>query len=516
MGKFTALNLESLEDRMVPANLSLMFRGAVSADWNTAGNWVNGATGVVAVNPPDSLDRCYFDAMSPPFTKVSGSGVCKQLDVSALYNGTIEIAGSLTVFGAAAGAGVSAIRNGTISSSNDNAVFELVGGNLQYSATSLNNVAGAKWLYVRASQDNLAGGAEGTISFVGGFTNLNHTVLQAGSNLFNKVGNINMLALTNPVNATNGSCLYVENTGEFNVSQDVSGIEINLDDGNMIFTNTCTLSLSVGMDVKNGSSITTTDVGLCKINGSVYFADSTLDMGVTPNMCSRFQVTSALDFVRSEVHWDVDGSIVGNGIPSIDQDYIFADLISFDNASTSDCYTYGFAWGPHSYEVMSATNLMLNGFANYNWLGTDPTAWTPVYANNKLTWIGNFNPNLQVNGDAWLDVNHNGIHEGGEGALAGVGVSLYNQYGTLISSQTTNSSGHYSFGGLAIGTYYVVFTDVNNYLTPHISPADQGGNDNIDSDVTTILFSDPHTIVGRTNNFTIAANLDHLDIGLWF
>ena len=104
---------------------------------------------------------------------------------------------------------------------------------------------------------------------------------------------------------------------------------------------------------------------------------------------------------------------------------------------------------------------------------------------NDLTWdaglyqlasIGNFvwNDNGDGGGTAY-----NGIQDGNEPGIPGVTVNLYNSSDTLVASTATGSTGLYLFNNLEPGDYYVEFIPPLGYS---ISPQDQGGNDETDSD----------------------------------
>lgn len=110
-----------------------------------------------------------------------------------------------------------------------------------------------------------------------------------------------------------------------------------------------------------------------------------------------------------------------------------------------------------------------------------------------------------INGVVWNDVDADGIREGGEALLSGIQVRLYNASNTLISTQTTNSSGIYSFSNVAGGNYYVQFIR-GNYT---ISPQNQGSNDTIDSD--------PSPASGNTATFSVTAgiSINNTDAGMY-
>jgi choice-of-anchor A domain-containing protein/uncharacterized repeat protein (TIGR01451 family) len=82
----------------------------------------------------------------------------------------------------------------------------------------------------------------------------------------------------------------------------------------------------------------------------------------------------------------------------------------------------------------------------------------------------------------WNDVNHNGIQDAGEAGISNVTVKLYSCDNVLKSTTTTDASGVYHFTNLLPGDYYVEFVLPSGYT---FSPADQGGNDAMDSDANT-------------------------------
>jgi hypothetical protein len=95
----------------------------------------------------------------------------------------------------------------------------------------------------------------------------------------------------------------------------------------------------------------------------------------------------------------------------------------------------------------------------------------------------------------WNDLNMNGVQDAGEIGIANVLVSVFRSddgFTTAITTTMTDASGHYF---LDIGTnahnfdYIVQFSLLPGFA---FSPADQGGNDLLDSDVTDF-------VTGRTD-----------------
>ncbi|HEY0733863.1 MAG TPA: SdrD B-like domain-containing protein [Herpetosiphonaceae bacterium] len=110
--------------------------------------------------------------------------------------------------------------------------------------------------------------------------------------------------------------------------------------------------------------------------------------------------------------------------------------------------------------------------------------------------IGNF---------VWNDLNRNGIQDAGEPGLPNVTVQLYNSANTLIATTLSDASGAYAFTTVPAGNYYVRFLAPNGY---NVTPQDQGGNDNLDSD------ADAN---GQTATFAMAIGQvrNEIDAGLY-
>jgi LPXTG-site transpeptidase (sortase) family protein len=91
--------------------------------------------------------------------------------------------------------------------------------------------------------------------------------------------------------------------------------------------------------------------------------------------------------------------------------------------------------------------------------------------NNALAALGNF---------VWLDTNANGVQDPNELGIDAVTVNLFAAGGTTpVATTTTAGGGYYSFTNLTPGDYFVEFVPPTGYS---FSPADQGGNDALDSD----------------------------------
>jgi hypothetical protein len=103
----------------------------------------------------------------------------------------------------------------------------------------------------------------------------------------------------------------------------------------------------------------------------------------------------------------------------------------------------------------------------------------------------------------WSDVNDNGVQDASEPGVNGVVLQLLDGNGVVIATTTTSNApstgqpGYYQFDGLCAGAYRV------HVITPagvdHLSPANQGGDDSVDSDVNPSTGTAAVTLTTDTN-----------------
>ncbi|HIC88592.1 MAG TPA: hypothetical protein EYP04_04220, partial [Anaerolineae bacterium] len=127
---------------------------------------------------------------------------------------------------------------------------------------------------------------------------------------------------------------------------------------------------------------------------------------------------------------------------------------------------------------------------------TDQDSWTVQVICNTAS-LGDY---------VWHDGNADGIQDTGEQGIPDVTVKLYDSSHTLITTTTTDATGHYTFTNLAAGDYYIEFVPPAGYA---FSPKDQGGDDTKDSD------AEPTT--GRTEQITLGVGQSDMtwDAGLY-
>lgn len=149
-----------------------------------------------------------------------------------------------------------------------------------------------------------------------------------------------------------------------------------------------------------------------------------------------------------------------------------------------------------------ATSATISGLGsgNYSVTVTDANGCTCTsdYDLNGPSKIGDF---------VFRDLDGDGLQDANETGVANVGVTLTGSTGsgTLTLTTLTDASGMYMFDGLLPGTYKLSFDLPNTF---EFSPADAGGNDQVDSD------ANPST--GMTENFGLGSDTydDTRDAGL--
>jgi hypothetical protein len=99
----------------------------------------------------------------------------------------------------------------------------------------------------------------------------------------------------------------------------------------------------------------------------------------------------------------------------------------------------------------------------------------------------------------WNDLNQNGIQDNGEPGIAGLPVGLFDCDSNQINVIATDETGHYLFDNLEAGTYVIKFEAPAGYK---FTMANQGSNDEVDSDVEFDIGNDPED--GKTGCITLA------------
>jgi uncharacterized repeat protein (TIGR01451 family) len=161
--------------------------------------------------------------------------------------------------------------------------------------------------------------------------------------------------------------------------------------------------------------------------------------------------------------------------------------------------------------VFTAPNQGANGAVDSDVYTTSsiPLSWG-VMANttlssgeNDLTWDAGIYKLASIGDKVWCDTNKNGIQDTGESGIANVQVKLENSSGTVLQTTYTDANGNYGFD-VAAGTYKVQVMTPSGYYS---TLANQGSNDNIDSDINSSGVTGTYTVTASQTNLTVDAGL---------
>jgi len=261
------------------------------------------------------------------------------------------------------------------------------------------------------------------------------------------------------------------------------------------FNNSTTLSLS---NLSAGTySVTTTDAHNCSVSSTVNL--------VNPSKIG--------DFVWHDLN---QNGIQDAGEPGLDS--IKLHLIGATTVGVQiHLITYSDTTGQYAFDGLAAGTYQIKAelpaihvFSPAN-VGSDLTdsdinptdSTTAVFSipigNYESKWdVGLIELDEKINiGDfVWQDADHDGIQDQQEQGMANYTVRLYSMpSNTLVATKVTNSAGKYLFTDVMPGLYQVEFLMANLPNGSTYSLANQGTNDNIDSD------PDPNT--GRTPTFQV-------------
>ena len=142
--------------------------------------------------------------------------------------------------------------------------------------------------------------------------------------------------------------------------------------------------------------------------------------------------------------------------------------------------------------------------------------------NNNSNNNGNNNTNtvsrnFKLSGTAWLDENENGMRDSNESKISGIAVKLINSNTNSIEKETiTNGSGDYSFVGLNVGSYFIVFEyDTLKYGLTEYRKTDIATNVNSDVIATKIEQDGKIKNAAVTDTITLdTVSMSNIDIGL--
>jgi protocatechuate 3,4-dioxygenase beta subunit len=170
--------------------------------------------------------------------------------------------------------------------------------------------------------------------------------------------------------------------------------------------------------------------------------------------------------IGDRVWKDTDGDgVQDSGEPGISG--VTVQLLNSSNAviatdTTDSNGIYGFTDIPAgTYTVKVVSSSLPSGYTpTYDLDGTSTphTVTGPLTASHDDVDFGYKPPTTvtySVGDKVWKDTDGDGVQDSGEPGISGVTVQLLNSSGTVLATDTTDSSGNYGFSGLASGTYKV-------------------------------------------------------------
>ncbi|OAN45081.1 hypothetical protein A6A03_02690 [Chloroflexus islandicus] len=196
----------------------------------------------------------------------------------------------------------------------------------------------------------------------------------------------------------------------------------------------------------------------------------------------------------------------GSSVPVATTTTNSSGLYTFTNLIPADYYVeFSLPSGYRASPQNQGTDDTLDSDADPVTRQTAATTLDP--GENDPTWDFGIVPTASIGDRVWLDLNANGIQDANETAgVPGVQVVLYDGAGNVLNTTVTDVDGLYRFDNLLAGDYYLRFVVPASFI---VSPQDQGGNDNADSDV------DPNTFLTVQTTLSAGENDLRWDLGLY-
>ena len=214
------------------------------------------------------------------------------------------------------------------------------------------------------------------------------------------------------------------------------------------------------------------------------------------------------------VYEDLNGNGTQDpGEPGIDG--VTVDLLNAAGTTTLATTTtaggglYTFTTAPGSYQI-DVDEGTLGLTTPVQTQGTNPQTVTLTSGQTNTTIDYGYYQPATLGNQVWVDVDEDGIQDGGEPGAAGISVRLLDAAGVVeLETTVTAGDGTYSFSGLVPGDYVVEF------VTPGwtITTADQGGDDALDSDADPVTGRAAITLISGQDETDLDAGLEPATLG---
>ncbi|OEZ59057.1 SdrD B-like domain-containing protein [Duganella sp. HH105] len=183
-----------------------------------------------------------------------------------------------------------------------------------------------------------------------------------------------------------------------------------------------------------------------------------------------------------------DGSDSGKSGVTVNLRDADGNIVKTTTTDSNGNYKFSVAAGTYSVDIKAPTGYLITAKD----VGSDGNVDSDADASGNLGSITVVSGQNATNMDAglyqkgaigdkvWYDTNGDGIQQSTEAGARNVVVSLLNEKGVVIATDTTDASGLYSFTDVGPGKYSVKFDAPEGYV---FTKQDQGSNDAADSDV---------------------------------
>ena len=248
--------------------------------------------------------------------------------------------------------------------------------------------------------------------------------------------------------------------------------------------------LTQSVTLTSGENNLSLDAGLVQLAslGDYVFADNNGD-GI------QNSGDTALEGVTVQLR-DGNGNVIASTTTAADGSYLFNNLTPGD-------YQVQFT-APDGFEFTTAnqgSDDELDSDADSNGLTQSVTLTS---GENNLSLDAGLVQLASLGDYVFADNNGDGIQNSGDTALEGVTVQLRDGNGNVIASTTTAADGSYFFDRLYPGDYQVQFTAPDGF---EFTTANQGSDEQLDSDVDSNGLSKILTLTSGENNLSLDAGL---------